>query len=157
MGIGAAGAWRNVDKEAAMIRPLDHTADVGFELVADTLEALFSGAARGMFALIEGVEEDQEPQPADMARTSIGIACTGDDLAELLVAWLRELLWLHDDRALVFRDAHFQWLDERALRARVELAVASRSPVREIKGVTYHGLMARRSGSRLHARIIFDV
>jgi len=157
MGNRIVRAWRNVDTDAVMIRPLDHTADVGFELVADSLEGLFTGAARGMFALIEGVEEDGQRDDGGTARESIEIACTGDDLAELLVAWLRELLWLHNDGSLVFRNAGFPWLDERALRARVDLAVASRPPVREIKGVTYHELVARRTGPRLHARIIFDV
>ncbi len=146
-----------MDNGGAHLRALDHTADVGFEVVADGLEALFAAVARGMFALIEGSEEEPGPDVPTEDGTTVELSCTGDELASLVVAWLRELLWLHHDRGLVFRQAEYLWLDERALRARVTLAPGTRAPVREIKGVTYHDLVARKTDGGFHARIIFDV
>ena len=92
------------------------------------------------------------------------------DPPQLLADWLRELLYLHEVHGLDYAGACFTELTETRLRADVELERASPSPIREIKGVTYHGLEAARTpgGTTGHpparqtdggwyATVIFDV
>lgn len=141
---------------------LDHTADVGLDVTAGTREELFHRAAVGMVALLRG--RDDEGDPAGAAGVDAGpdepvgplsVELSADDDAGLLAAWLRELLFLHETRQVEYAGARFDRLTSTALEARVETAPAA--PVREIKGVTYHGLAAERTAVGWTARVIFDV
>ena len=141
---------------------LDHTADVGMDVRGSSRPELFHRAAHGMMALLRGDEELATPAPAAALEAA---AASGEthalelhaaDLARLLGEWLRELLFLHDARRLDYHDAQFDRLDDRGLRARIRL-VAGGAAVREIKGVTYHELDARRDDEGWQARVIFDV
>jgi len=85
------------------------------------------------------------------------IAVDTIDAAQLLADFLRELLYLYEVHRLEYAGARFLELDETRVRADVALAPASDSPIREIKGVTYHGLQAGRTPTGWHARVIFDV
>lgn len=148
----------------ATVRDLPHTADVGFEVEAGTLERAFELAAVGLArALAPGAEPEGRPggtgEP-DAPRDRIELS--RPDLDRLLVAWLRELLYRSmRDRVVpaarvdaVEEDPDGKW----ALRA--EVAWGEPDPEafeREIKGVTYHGLeMVERDG-RWHARVVLDV
>jgi SHS2 domain-containing protein len=135
------------------VEPVDHTADVGLRVRADTLASLFERTAAGMCTLIEG-------EACAEARAGESGGCTltleSDDVSSLLVAWLRELLFRHQVERAAFAGATFLRLAETALEARVSFR-AAREPVREIKGVTYHGLEAEREEGRWRARVIFDV
>ncbi len=135
------------------VRAIDHTADLGLDLAAPDLAGLFRRAAAGMEALVAGPERPV-PQAADMPE--VRLALDAPDVALLLADWLRELLYLRQVRGRAFRDADFARLGERELDARVHTAPAP-AAVREIKGVTYHGLRAERTGGAWRARVIFDV
>ncbi len=135
------------------VRAIDHTADVGLDLVAPDLAGLFQRAAAGMEALIAGSERPL-PEPAPMPEVRLELDAS--DVALLLADWLRELLYLRQVRGRTFLAADFARLGERELDARVRTAPAPGS-VREIKGVTYHDLRAERSGGQWRARVIFDV
>lgn len=144
----------------ARLRELAHTADIGFEATAASPEELFEAAARGLVQAL-GLEP---------AGASGGAAVDVDELEisrpdgeRLLVEWLRELLAGAmsgrgvpaadvDEVALPDGDAPF-------LRARVRWRpAAGEGPGREIKGVTYHGLVVeRRDDGRWHARVVLDV
>jgi SHS2 domain-containing protein len=158
------------------VRALDHTADVGLDIVGPSVDALFDRAARGLFALLHGDDRaaggapraDGPGQAALDARadrpphavgttTSRRIAVEAPDIAALLVAWLRELLWLHESAGFVYDGGRFEALTATTLTADVVGAPAARTPAREIKGVTYHGLEVRRTNGDWHARVIFDV
>lgn len=78
------------------------------------------------------------------------------DVAELLAQWLRELLFLYEVEGFAYRDAAFEALSERGLRATVFGQPATRA-IREIKGVTYHDLAVRQTDGAWRARVIFDV
>jgi SHS2 domain-containing protein len=68
---------------------VDHTADKAVRAWGDTLEALFTASARGMFAI-----------SLDLSRVeSVGveeIEVTGADLQDLLVRFLSELQYRHE-------------------------------------------------------------
>ena len=158
------------------VRALDHTADVGLDVVAPSVDALFDRAASGLVALLYGddraaggargadgparaaqVAPGERPPDAGGTTTSRRIAVEAPDIAALLVAWLRELLWLHESAGFVYDGARFEALTATTLAADARGAPAARPPAREIKGVTYHGLEVRRTNGDWHARVIFDV
>jgi len=131
----------------------DHTADLGVEIVAPTLEEIYRTAACALFAQIV--------DPATvMPRLQREVRVTGTDHEELLVRWLAELLSVHDAEGLLFRDFAIEELSEGRLtgRARGEACDPQRHDLRgEIKAVTYHQISVRRDGSSWRARVILDV
>jgi SHS2 domain-containing protein len=157
------------------VRALDHTADVGLAVTAPSLEALFDRAARGLLALLRGADvangAERQAEPLEPAATpgadasarkaaapaAQRIDAEAGDPAALLVAWLRELLWLYESQRFAYGGARFETLTETALAADVRGTTETRTPDREIKGVTYHGLDVRCNGDGWHARVIFDV
>lgn len=144
------------------VRELPHTADVGFEVRAPTLEELFAGAARG---LVTALGTDSAEGTAGGASESLHLH--RPDLDRLLVHWLRELLARASARGEVPRvqveEVEVEEMeatgagDEARLRAAVDWLPATSDPTREIKGVTYHGLAVERDGQDWHARVVLDV
>lgn len=131
---------------------LDHTADVGLDVVAPTLAELVLRTAAGMACLIHGGDRAGDARgvgvaaaPGEPAVLQRRVALRADDLPALLRAWLREVLHWHESEALALRDASFPALAETALEAVVTLAPDPLEPIREIKGVTLHGLEIGRA------------
>ena len=151
---------------------LDHTADVGMEVRASSLELLFHRAAIGLLMLLHGRDDPQEGDAAEDAGGPDGAPDTdlegptgvetraveleADGAAELLADWLKELLFLHETRHADYARATFDRLGESVLEARVQTEPAAPA-VREVKGVTYHELAVERSDGDWTARVIFDV
>ncbi|MDX1579772.1 MAG: archease [Gemmatimonadota bacterium] len=138
------------------IRELSHTADIGFEVEAPTLERLFELSAEGLVAAL-GLEARAGRDRAAQPETET-IRLEKGDRERLLVAWLRELLWRCTSRHVVPEGTDVRMTDEATLEARVSWRPWPESgPVREIKGVTYHGLEVARRREGWHARVVFDV
>ena len=137
------------DELAPGVRAIDHTADAGLELSAPDLPGLFARAAVGLECLVG---------PAgggDVVELTLEL--DAPDVALLLAEWLRELLYLRQVRGRALRGTSFESLSETSLIARLATVAAPAQAVREIKGVTYHGLVVERSGEGWRARVIFDV
>jgi len=128
---------------------IDHTADVGIRAYGKTASALFESAAVGMFSLI-----------ADVARVKpvgeVEIRLAAEDLPRLLVAWLSELLFLHETQHLLFSkfrvrvrgtQLHARAWGEAIDKERHGLKLA-------IKAVTYHRLSVDLETGV--AEVIFD-
>ncbi|MFO7892132.1 MAG: archease [Longimicrobiales bacterium] len=149
---------------------LDHTADVGIDVVGRSLELLFHRAAVGMLALLQGLDDDEDadgassrssgPEAAGLEAARgvevLSIELEADTATELLADWLRELLFLHETRHADYARATFDRLTETVLEARVQTEPAAPA-VREIKGVTYHELGVERTEDGWKGRVIFDV
>lgn len=151
----------------------EHTADLGMEVEACSLEELFHRAAAGMMVLVrerngvdDGVTASHSVPPAGHATDGqeerieerlLELEHESEDVAGLLVRWLRELLFLQEVEGFVYGEAEFDRLDGSGLRVRVRSAPAPAPPVRELKGVTYHGLEVARRNGTWHARVIFDI
>lgn len=138
----------------AELRELSHTADVGFEIRAASLEELFEAAA-------EGLVRARGADPAARAGASGSrMEMTRPDLERLLVAWLRELLHEAGRRGAVpsTEVEEVSTGEAPGLRARVAWRAQDEAgPTREIKGVTYHGLAVERTRDGWHAQVVFDV
>ncbi len=141
----------------AMIRMLDHTADVGFELGAPTLEALFEEAQRALLMVIF----ERPPEEGEEADT---VRLLAPDLETLLVRWLNELVYLIQDTGFVPVGAKIR-LQETGEAGHTLEAHLTGAPLLleeygwqgEIKSATFHGLDITNDDGGWHARVILDV
>ena len=140
-----------------MIRMLDHTADVGFELRAPSIEALFDEARRALLMVVfEHPPEEGEGVNA--------VRLTAPDRETLLVRWLNELVYLIQDAgfAPVGAEIRLREADEAgySLEARLTgapLLLDEYGWQGEIKSATFHGLDVTNNEDGWHARVILDV
>ena len=135
---------------------VEHTADVGIEVRAATLEALFADAAAGFCDVVTeaaGIGAGEE--------RAFAVEAPGLDL--LLVSWLEELLFRFETTGVLYPRgaASVEGMgDSWSLRAtmRGERFDAARHPLKvQVKAVTYHGLEVARDEQGWRARVIFDI
>ena len=70
---------------------LDHTADLGIRVWGADLKRLFENAGKALMQILLYGESLQKSLPKK-------ISLSGDDLADLMVRWLGEILYLLDSR-----------------------------------------------------------
>jgi SHS2 domain-containing protein len=141
-----------------MIEILDHTADVGFELGASTLEELFDEARRALLMVV--FERPPEEEGEDRRRVPL----SAPDYETLLVRWLNELTYLIQDTGFVPTGAtiEIQKTDRTDLSLEASLVGAPLDLEEhgwqgEIKSATFHGLDVANDDEGWHARVILDV
>ena len=140
-----------------MIRMLDHTADVGFEIGAPTLEALFDEARRAL--LITMFE-----RPPERGEEECSVRLSATDLEILLVRWVNELIYLIQSAGFVpvrtgirIREADMGGFFLEGLLAGAALDLEGYGWQGEIKSATFHGLAVVPEGEGWQARVILDV
>ena len=134
-------------------RFLDHTADFRLEIFGLDARDLFVQAAMALTDLIT----DPKVLRSRHRRT---LMVNGDDWADLLVNWLRELLYLWNGENQMVCDVVLDILEPTRLKADVktESFRADVHPIRnEIKAVTYHQIEVGPYQSGWRARVIFDI
>jgi protein archease len=132
-------------------RWLEHTAELGLLIEAASDEDVFREALAAFTELIgDGDTRERE-------RLDVPVALRAATVADLLVAWLEELVFLADTERLVPDEAHELRLEagEPELRAIVRGSRGAPRPI--VKAVTYHGLEFAREGGRSRAHVVFDV
>lgn len=130
----------------------DHTADIGVEIRARTKKELFRRAALAMSQVMTGVPPTDSPGARQHS-----IYVEGADTEDLLVNFLREVLYLLGENNLYLCDCRIEKGGHRKLFAVLRLGQLTQRPQLEIKAVTYHGLYVTREKSGWVARVIFDV
>ncbi len=140
-----------------MIRMLDHTADVGFEIEAPTLETLFDEARR---ALVMTVFE----QPPERGEDEDSVRLSAPNLETLLVRWINELVFIIQGDGFVpvradieIREAGEGSFSLEARLAGAPLDLEGYGWQGEIKSATFHGLEVTRGGEGWQAQVILDV
>ncbi len=131
----------------------DHTADIGVDVGAPDLSALFENAALAMFDILTDLSL---VSPV----TSVPIRAGGADIEETLVRWLSELLYLHDVRGFLFSVIRVSGISPTSVRgvASGEPFEPGRHEVRtEVKAVTYHQVSVTKEGEMWKARYVIDV
>ena len=128
---------------------IEHTADWAYRVRGENLAQLFIQAALGLYFLV-GMEL------ASGSRITQEIHLKGIDRESLLVAWLNELLYLHESEGLGFDRLEIQHLDEKNLQAKVTGA-PTQQWLKDIKAVTYHNLAIREVESGLEVTLVLDV
>ena len=128
---------------------VEHTADWAYRVWGGTIAALFVQAAEGLYWL---AGMDLAPTPRLIRR----IQLQGIDYESLLVAWLNELLYLHNSENLGFDQIEILHLDSNSLEAQVTGA-PTRQWLKDIKAATYHNLAIRSTESGFEATLVLDV
>jgi SHS2 domain-containing protein len=130
---------------------LEHTADVGILARGSTLEEAFASAAEGLAELMGAWFPDQGHERPIEVRSA--------DREALLVAWMDELLYLHEAEDVVFGGFEVYGVGDRRLRARVLVAARGDRELEDvgIKAATYHRLRVEPDGEGWLAQVYLDV
>ena len=134
-------------------RLIEHTADIGLEVRAANREELFLMAAEGMKALLFGAS------PA-VGGVSSRVVLTAGDSAELLVAWLNEILFFCESQQVVPATFVIEEITLTSLAAVISgetFAPARHSLERAAKAVTYHRVVVEERKSGWYARVYIDL
>ena len=134
-------------------RLIDHTADFGIHVFGTDPAELFANAAFATFDMLTEIDSLES-----LKTTNLKI--TGDDWPDLMVNWLRELLYLWNGKELLVKHTHILALSQNELSANVELDPfdPDRHEIKiEIKAVTYHQIQVGRGSEGWEAKVIFDV
>ena len=141
-----------------MIRILDHTADVGFEVAeAPSLEALFDEARQALLMIVF-------ERPPEEGKGEELVRLLTPDLETLLVRWINELAFFIQGDGYVPTGVEMQ-IEEAGeggflLKARLTgapLDLEGYGWQGEIKSATFHGLEVIRERSGWRAQVILDV
>ena len=136
-----------------LFREIEHTADIGIELEADTVAELFRRAGLALFSLmvsLDGVEPREEREEFVHA----------EGWEDLLHDWLSRLLHSFLQDGFIAARITIEEIDSTHVRARLageKLDYGRHNFETEIKAVTYHQLALTCEKGRWQARVIFDV
>lgn len=134
-------------------REIEHTADLGVEVEADTPTGLFRCAGLALFSLMVNVEQVQPQEERS-------VAVQAEGWEELFHDWLSCLLREFLQDGFIAVDIKIQDIDPTHLSARLtgeKLNYDRHEFETEIKAVTYHQLAVTQEKERWRARVIFDV
>lgn len=134
-------------------RVFAHTADLGVEIFGDTPEAMFENAA---FALFDIITDIQSIKATDEKIVSV----EGLDREDLLVNYLREVLYLWNGEGFIVKECFIQNLSGNLLKGIVkgESFDPSRHRIKtEIKAITYHQVSVAHTSRGWTGRFIVDV
>ena len=132
---------------------IDHTADVGLHVFGKDPTELFTTAARALFDIMIDARRVKATQ-------SLFLRTEGLDWPDLMVNWLRELLYLWSGNDLLMHSTVIRTIGPQELVADiiVDPFDPSRHAVKtEIKAVTYHQIEVRKQLTGWEAKIILDV
>jgi SHS2 domain-containing protein len=132
---------------------LEHTADLGIKVWGPSLNELFINAASAMYELIADTS-------TVISTESIEIKLEAQDKDELLRNWLSELLYYFNVKEMLLKEFSIESLNEKRISSLVKgekIDLSRHELKREIKAVTFHGLMIKKETDRLQTDIIFDV
>jgi SHS2 domain-containing protein len=133
---------------------IDHTADLGIEVTGRTKRELFTKAALSLMDIVV----ERKGTGAGVKEKALNVE--GSDPADLLINFLREVLYLFNGEALIIGKCEITMCGNKKLDARLLLEPYNKKKnvlKTEIKAVTYHGLSVERIKNGWKARIIFDV
>jgi SHS2 domain-containing protein len=136
----------------ASYRYFEHTADVGIEARGATLAEAFTQAGLALANLLVDTDTVRPIEWRD-------VTVEGDDLADLLVAWLNELIFLFDLEGFLTAQFSFSRIGPKDLEARLwgETFDPQRHALRTgVKAATYHQV-AVEVGDDVVVRAIIDV
>jgi SHS2 domain-containing protein len=135
---------------------LEHTADKGVRAWGRTLEELFENAARGMYRLVV----DPAGKKTDVSMPIAVKVSDPFDRSELLVKWLRELIYLTDVQKVVFTDFTVRRVTETSVEGEARGFTVEDNSMLDgapVKAVTYHRLRLEQTPEGWEAEFYVDV
>ena len=134
-------------------RLIDHTADFGIQVFGSDSKELFTNAALALFDVITEMDVLK-------GRNSCNITASGEDWPDLMINWLREVLYLWNGKEMLVKSVQILSLSENNISAKIyfDAYMPDRHIIKtEIKAVTYHQIQVKSSPSGWKAQIIFDI
>lgn len=131
----------------------DHTADLGIECSGRTMKELLEKTAA---AMLDCMFERDELE----ATEEHTLSAAGDDREELLINYLREILYRVNGKGFLPKEIAITSLDGARLTCRLagEPYDGDRHHWKgEIKAVTYHAVAIEEGPAGLTARVVLDV
>lgn len=133
----------------------NHTADIGLEVTGRNRKELFVNSVQALFDIM--IENKAGEKSANQQKR---ITVEGGDVADLLINFLREILYLFNGEKFIIVNCEIMKFTNKELQARLtgESFNDKKHLIKmEIKAVTYSGLKVERVKAGWKARIIFDV
>lgn len=133
----------------------DHTADIGVEVTGRTRKELFVNAAQAVFDVMI-----ENKMGSGMAKQHRKLKVEGTDVADLLINFLREILYQFNGEKFITGSCEMIKFTSKELQARLtgESFNNKKHLIKtEIKAVTYSGLKVEKVKAGWVAKIIFDV
>jgi len=132
---------------------MDPTADCGIQVFGEDLKALFENAGLALFDLIADIR---------LVKPSFeySFQVSGSDWADLMVNWLRELLYFWSGKELLVKEIEVTEILEYRLSARLRVDAFNAAQHRlkhEIKAVTYHRIQVTNTPTGWETIVVFDV
>lgn len=138
-------------EEASGYRPLEHTADLAFELWAPTEVGVLVQGARALTDVLTGGAPVAPVQCNRLAFQAL-------DPEDRLVRWLNDIVYMALVDGLLFADGDLTLRAPGGLEAEVRGEPGAWDRIiTEVKAVTYHGLELIRHDTLVVARIVVDV
>ncbi len=132
---------------------LDHTADLGIIVRGRNLRTLFEVAAKSMmYIMVNG-------KSADTTNT-FNLSVEGYDLADLMVRWLGEILYLFEGEHELVMGVEITSVSHSHLDATLETVSFDTNLheiLCEIKAVTFHQIEVVKKNDHWETRVIFDL
>jgi SHS2 domain-containing protein len=139
----------------------DHTADIGIEISGRTKKELFTNAASALFDVLIEHNDSKSKSAAKTQKRQKTVTVQGNDLEDLLINFLRELLYLFNGEKFITDSCEIIRFSNKELQARLTGESFNKTEhliKTEIKAVTYSGLnVTKIKSGGWKARIIFDV
>ncbi len=130
---------------------LNHTADIMLEIFGRTFDDLVVHSAEAMMSLLADNSQTRTPQ------FEFEMEIYGEDKEELLINWLRELLYVHQTKRLMVQSVNIIESGENHFKAKVFGTEKTEDDEIEIKAVTYHGFSVQSDNSGFRATVVFDI
>ena len=138
---------------ASRYRLIDHTADFGIQVTGEDPGALFAQAAYALFDLITDMDVLR-------GKNTSRLTVAGSDWADLMINWLREILFFWNGKNRLVKKADIKSIAENKLSATIyyDRYDPDRHAIKlEIKAVTYHQVQVTKRPSGWESRVIFDI
>ncbi|MEK6934825.1 MAG: archease [Nanoarchaeota archaeon] len=137
------------------IKPIDHTADIGFNLEASSLDELFKAAATATF---ETMVDLKQIKP----KTKKTIKLKNKEVDKLLFDFLDELIFLKDSKYMLFSKFNIkikQVKDTYNLQAEIsgeKINQKTQELKTDVKAITFHEFFIKKN-KNWKARFILDI
>jgi SHS2 domain-containing protein len=141
------------DVAESLFREIEHTADLGIEVEADTPDELFRRAGLALFSLMVTLEKVEPREEREVRAQAEG-------WEDLLHDWLSRLLCGFLQEGFIAAQITIEEVDATRIRARLageKLDYERHGFETEMKAVTYHQLSVTCENGCWQARVIFDV
>ncbi|MCW1300928.1 MAG: archease [Candidatus Nanoarchaeia archaeon] len=143
--------------ESKYIKFLEHTADVEFEALGNSLEQAFERAAIAMQSVMIDLHEVEKKVRRE-------IVAEGEDNESLLYDFLEKILIINDSENIFFSEVKVSkiWKEGNKLKVSAVLLGEEFDPRKHrgravVKAVTYHGMRVGKKDGKFYVHVVLDI